>query len=1014
MRFRDHELDLSRFELRRSGRRVRVQPKVLDLLVYLIRNRERVVPKDELLGALWQGATVSEAALTHAVKEARRAVRDDGGRQAVIQTVRGRGYRFVAAVQEPDDAAPAEEGAEAFVGREAVLSYLVQQLEAAGKGQGRAVFLTGEPGIGKSRTAAEFARVAHELGARSLVGRCVEGQGAPVHWPWTQIVRSALRRGLVDRPRDLPVERAALLARALPGLAGEIGSPLPEPLETPDDEARFRLADALANLFRAAARPAPLVLVLDDLHQADPSSLDLLNTLVEELRSSKVLFVGSYREAELTLDAVRARLIGSVTRARGAHALRLEGLTREEVARFLERARGQPASDALVGSLRERTGGNPFFLTQIVPLLEGTLGTDVQDTGEAALPRGVREAIGQHLDVLPESCRDLLSRASVLGRTFELDVLAHVSGVAVDATLETLDRAIDARVVRPVGDSWTRFEFAHALIPETLYDAMSTPRRLRLHGRAGTALETLRGDDPTRTHELAHHFSQAAPLGHAEAAVRWCVRAGELATQQLAYEESVRDFERALDALQLVAPDDPRRLDLLLCLAEAQGRAGQLGESRETFQRAAAAARERGAAEALARAALGLDWEIVRGGAVGTDAVRLALLGEALGAVGPVASPLRVRLLAAMDEALYFEDSSHERPSLSREAIEMARGLDDPEALVFALNRRHLVLRHPAGLDERLAISGELVELTKRRRQPDLIFDAHGSQIHDALEQGDVGLVERALETFERLAEDHKIPKYLWYADLYRAMRELLAGRFVEAEPRIARAYSIGSRVQSGLARLWHVVQMQALRIDQGRAEGFLPELREVAKIYPLQAMRLNVALVEAITGDLAAARQALSVFAESGPGAMRRDITWILCASVLAQLCELCRDKQTAEVVYEMLEPFERHHIVVGTAIVYRGAVATELGRLATLLQRWDEAEHHFANALGRERRMGARPFEAGVQLAWAKLGLAKGDAAGREQAGRRLALAVELAAEVGAHQLHREATGLQGGPET
>jgi DNA-binding winged helix-turn-helix (wHTH) protein/tetratricopeptide (TPR) repeat protein len=1009
MRFGDYELDLGRFELRRSGLRVRVQPKVLDLLIYLIRNRERVVPKQELLDVLWEGISVAETALTHAVKEARRAVRDDGGRQAVIQTVRGRGYRFVAPMGEADEAPAAEEEAEPFVGREGVLAYLEQELERVARGHGRAVFLTGEPGIGKSRAVAEFAARAGERGARVLVGRSVEGQGAPVHWPWMQVARAALRRGLVDGARDLPAESAAVLARALPGLEGEIAPGLPDPVELPDEQARFRLADALAGMLRSAARRAPLVIALDDLHWADHSSLHLLGYLVEELRQAAVLLLGTYREAELARDTERAQLIGSVARARGSHALLLEGLTLDDVARLLEAVQGEPVSRAMAASLRDRTGGNPFFLTQIMPLLGAQEGRD----GALSLPQGVREAIGQHLDVLSESCRDLLSRASVLGRSFELDVLADVSGVDIDETLETLEGAIDARVVRPVGDSWTRFEFAHALIPETLYDAMSTARRLRLHGRAGIAIEKLRGDDPARAAELAHHFTRAASLGHAEAAVRWSARAAELATQQLAYEESVRHTRHALEVLRLVGAADPRRLELLLSLAEAQAHAGQTTESRDTFQRAAALARERGDAQALARAALGLDWEIVRRGDVGTDAVRLALLGEALAAVGAVESPLRVRLLAAMDEALYFEDLPGKQVSLSREAVEMARRLEDPDALAFALNRRHLVLRHPTGLDERFAISTELAELAKQRRQPDLIFDAHGSQIQDALERGEVELVDRSLETFERLAGEHKIPKYLWYADLYRAMRELLAGRFAEAEPRIARAYAVGSRVQGDLARLWHVAQMQALRVDQGRAEGFLPELREVEKVYPIAALRLNVALVEALTGDLGSARRTLDRLAETGAATMRQDITWILSVSVLAELCELCRDDHLAGALYELLQPFARQHVVIGTAIVYRGAVATGLGRLATLLGRWKEAEHFFESALLRERRMGARPFEAGVQVAWARMLLERGDAAGRSQARRRLEAAAEVAAEVGAHHHYRAAEQLRLGLE-
>jgi DNA-binding winged helix-turn-helix (wHTH) protein len=211
MRFGEYELDLSRFELRRSGQRVRVQPKVLDLLAYLIRNRERVVTKDELLAALWEGVVVSETALTQTVKEARRAVRDDGERQRVIQTVRGRGYRFALELEEESDAEGPGAAATTFVGREALLALLEQQFALARAGRGQTVFLTGEPGIGKSRTTLEFLASARRQGARALLGRCVEGPGTPAHWVWTQIVRDALGRGYLDPARDLAGADTAVL-----------------------------------------------------------------------------------------------------------------------------------------------------------------------------------------------------------------------------------------------------------------------------------------------------------------------------------------------------------------------------------------------------------------------------------------------------------------------------------------------------------------------------------------------------------------------------------------------------------------------------------------------------------------------------------------------------------------------------------------------------------------------------------------------------------------------------------
>jgi DNA-binding winged helix-turn-helix (wHTH) protein/tetratricopeptide (TPR) repeat protein len=1009
MRFGEYELDLARFELKRRGMRVRVQPKVLDLLVYLIRHRERVVPKDELLAAVWQGVMVSETALNQAVKEARRAVRDDGQRQAVIQTVRGRGYRFVAVVEEPEEPAGVATGP--FVGRGSVLQLLAQELEAARGGHGRVVFITGEPGIGKSRTVLEFAAAVQRRGARALMARCLEGQGAPAHWPWTQIVRGAVRQGLMHR-RDLTPETAAVLVQALPDLRAELsgGQPLREPVSPSDEQGRFRLSDELTRLLQKIGESQPLVLVLDDLQWADISSLHLLEFLMRDAGQAPILLIGTYREAELSRQPTHAQVLGSVARLPGARTVPLEGLTCPDVAELFEVATGRALPVTLAESIQRRTGGNPFFVTQIIQLWEATPGSDLEDLRkELPLPQGMREAIGRHLDVLHESARDLLTRAAVIGREFDLDVLAHVSGVSVDAALDTLGNGIDVRVVRPVGESWTRFEFSHALIPETLYEAMSTARRLRLHARVGRALEELRGDDPSRAAEIAHQFAQAAPMGHAEEALRYAIKAAEVATGQLAYEESVVHYERALEVSRLTPQDDAGRLSLLLALGEAQARMGEVSAARKTFQLAAGLARELGDAEGLARAALSLDWDIVRQGSVGTDAVRLALLGEALGAVGPSESPLRVRLLAALDEALYFEDDPAPGPSLSRAAVEMARRLDDPDALVFALNRRHMLLRRPESLDERLAVSTELVQLAKRRRDPDLVFDAYGSQIHDALEHGDIRVVDEAFETFDRLAEETRIPKYLWYAGLYGAMRDLLAGRFAEAESRIASSYEMGQRVQPDLARLWYVVQMQALRLDQGREAEFLPELRSVAELYPIDVMQLNLAFVEGATGFTGPARRVRERVVREGVRKLRRDITWIFSMTTLARLAEILGDAELASVVYPELLPFERQTVVVGTAIVYQGSVAHELGRLAGVLGNWAEAGAHFETALRRERSMGAPPRQAAVLCGWGRMLLARGDAAGHAEARERLAQAAEVAAKVGAVRNHQLALELK-----
>src|SRR5262245_8661770 len=294
--FSDFELDESLYQLRRRGEVVRLEPKVFDVLAYLVRQRDRVVPKDELLARLWPGEFVSETVLPRCITAARKAVGDDPAGQKVIQTVHGRGYRFVASVAGDARRAPAADGAGAgrpadtFVGREQAMAELRAALDDAFAGRGRLVFLVGEPGIGKTRTAEELVAVARQRGARVHGGRCYEEDGSPAFWPWVQVLRGCIRD---VEPRQLAAElgaAAADIAELVPELRQSVPQ-LPSPPSLPPEQARFRVFDAAATFLRLAARPHPLIVVLDDLHWADKASLLLLQFLAREIRDAHVLLV---------------------------------------------------------------------------------------------------------------------------------------------------------------------------------------------------------------------------------------------------------------------------------------------------------------------------------------------------------------------------------------------------------------------------------------------------------------------------------------------------------------------------------------------------------------------------------------------------------------------------------------------------------------------------------------------------------------------------------------------------
>jgi DNA-binding winged helix-turn-helix (wHTH) protein len=297
-RFASFTLDPEARKLRRSGREVAIQPRVFDLLLYLVQNRDRLVGHDELLREVWRGVTTTEGSLSRAISLARSALADpDGERRGVLETVRGRGYRIAVPVDLVDALGPGEGAALALVGREKELRLLHEGLDRALSGRGAAVFVAGEAGIGKTRIAEEFTRAARARGAGTLWASAYEGEGGPAFWVWTQILtayaRSRTSEQLAGASREVLEEVATLIP--------ELQESLPAArrrARVVRDLGRFRAFEAVARLLDVASRERALVLALDDLHWADEASLDLLRFVASGARGQRLLLVGTYRERE--------------------------------------------------------------------------------------------------------------------------------------------------------------------------------------------------------------------------------------------------------------------------------------------------------------------------------------------------------------------------------------------------------------------------------------------------------------------------------------------------------------------------------------------------------------------------------------------------------------------------------------------------------------------------------------------------------------------------------------------
>src|SRR3989475_7754337 len=520
-----------------------------------------------------------------------------------------------------------------FVGREKEMDELRAGLEDSLSGRGRLMMRVGEPGIGKTRTSEEVAAYARLRNVQVLWGRCYEGEGAPAYWPWVQIIRSYVHD---KEPKELMSEMgpgAADIAQVVSEVKERLpGLPAPPALEP--EQARFRLFDSITTFLKNASKDTPLMVVLDDMHWADKPSLLLLQFLAKELRGSRLMVLGTYRDVELRRRHPLAQTLGELNRENLSQRVLLRGLTENDLRRFVEVTAGTSPPDALVKAVYKETEGNPFFVNEIVRLLVADGRLEHAETvreWSVTIPQSVREVVGRRLDHLSEEGHLLLTIGSVIGREFGLKLLEKVSEVKGDRLLEALEEAMGARVIAELPRTTDQYWFSHALIRETLYEELSTTRRVRLHRQIGEALEEL--DAEGNLPQLAYHFAEAAPGGDVEKAVEYARKAGEKAVALYAWEDAVLQFERALQALEMKeTADDAARYDLLMALGDACMQSGDGEGSKQTYSRAAEIARRLGDRERFAQAALGFA-ELLPIGRVEQD--KLEMLDEALARIGP-------------------------------------------------------------------------------------------------------------------------------------------------------------------------------------------------------------------------------------------------------------------------------------------------------------------------------------------------------------------------------------------
>jgi DNA-binding SARP family transcriptional activator/tetratricopeptide (TPR) repeat protein len=901
-----------------------------------------------------------------------------------------------APVRDEPAVASAPSRRDGLVGRERELTELLPVVEATLAGQGALILVGGEPGIGKSRLAEVLAAHARGKGGRVLVGRCWEAGGAPAYWPWLQALRSHLREAEPELVRAQLGRGAAELATILPELR-ELVPELSIAEPAGSEGARFRLFEAVADLLRNVAASLPLAVFFDDLHAADASSLLLLRFVAGQLAGAPLLLVGCYRDTEV--DADLAQALAELGREPVAHRLTLKGLDRAETARLLETTMGRTPPEPLTERVHGETGGNPLFAAEIGRLLAsegaGALGAGADE--RLPMPEGVQEAITRRLERQSEACREVLALASVVGREFGLEALERVSGLKQEQLFDALEEAAAARLVAEVPGAGGRLRFSHVLVRDALYDALPPTRRLRLHRELGEALEALyaRNVEPHLA-ELAHHYREAGSLA-IDKAIRYAEGAGALSATQHAYEEAARQYATALRLLETSGAGDANRTcELLLALGEALSRAGETHAAKEALRRAAAIAAETGRSDQLARAASEYGgrfaWE-----RASSDPGLVPLLERALAAVADKDDRARARLLARLCAARRDDAPREHRVALADEAIALARRSGDPAAMLHALEGYWIGAEGPD-----LTVPGDdvverVISLAERIGDKERLYAAHEHRFNRMWMLGDRAAVDVELATLERLADELRQPPQRWHLGSCRTMLALMEGRFDGADELMSETVSLGRRTQTWNAAVSHKLALFVLRRQQGRLAEVEATMQRAVHEYPA-LMRFACALGH-LYAELGREREARAVLDELMARDLSRehvDAEWTFSMCLLAAPCALLEDRGAVATLYSLLEPYARQYAVAPVESTF-GSVAGWLGRLATSLSRFEDAEQHFEVAIETERRMGARPWLAQAQDDYARMLLARDGAGDRERALELIGEAVGTYRELG-----------------
>jgi DNA-binding CsgD family transcriptional regulator len=846
---------------------------------------------------------------------------------------------------------PGPRDATAFVGRERELAFLTALLDPASDRQLSVVLISGEPGVGKTRLLAEAAAQAEATGWRVLLGRAYDSEGMPPYLPFIEALQDHVRVSEAETLRQQLGDTAAELLLILP----EIRRHQPElPIAPSLDQKseRYRLFEAVAAFLQgiASSAPAGVMLCLDDLHWADDSTLLLLEHLVRRPPDARLFILASYRDTDLDVGRPLSRTLEQLARQRLYRRLDLRRLSEDEV-RLMLAAQGPPGSPApLVSAIYNETEGNPFFVREVFEYLreEGLLlddagrwRADVQ-MSELDVPQGVLLVVGRRLQRLSEACRNALAQASVIGRTFDFQLLLRLVDVDEETLLAAVEEAERAQLLE--SDAGGRLRFSHDLIRQTLLKGLSLARRQRIHQRIAAGLEALvAGRAEQHLGEIASHYRAAGAAGDPQKAVDYSVRAAEAAMSVFAWNEAVSHYDGAVQASELSGRgDESSHCDLLLALGRGLIAAGGTHRiMKEVGPQALTLAEALGDSQ-RAFAACRLAMEAV------SDQTAQPWLDAAKRHIGDDVAA-RIEYNHRQSPRSLHEGRLLEAKELLLEGIELARQSGDTGAELrdaSALLRFGLLT---AAEEEKL-----LFEMSKVARSETSMFSAtniglDAVMIH--LQYGDRPAAEAERQGLARLARETRHDHAISSSAAAEALFLTLDGRLHEAvEATLAADRGTFPRVWRGRLAGW-LGDKDALEAlfawNEGRTSYFAPG---------------QTAVLLAHAGRLDEARALIAGVADLAPSPADGVISYNRTLLYL-EAAAISGAKPAAQTLLELTNQEKR---VLGKPLF--ALVPAQRARLAALIGDFHLARACYLEAIEFGERIGHRP-----ELALARLGLAE-----------------------------------------